>query len=628
MEPRIRVVHKIEDDVRFKDCTNPAFLLGSKRGGFLSLGSVYNSSRYQGSYFLKQMNAGEWSLFKVIEDICINKQPSHLVNNFYNIERRYDSTLERFFLANDSFFYGIENFNGSVDIILDCREMFDFDDKGRIYTIKKQDDFLVVEYTKYKDNKLSEEQYKIFLVIKGCLKYKAMNKWLLKEYEYDKSRGTKPQKLYVYHALRIPVKNKLNLVFAYSDNLEKAKEDACEMDLNYKQELFKREEYFKTICKVPKDIRNAILKLAYKNCIKSLDELNVEFKGNYGGNYGIFAGYPWFAQFWSRDEALAIIGMMDEDNFLDVKKILFKQLELIGENGRIPSRIPYTNLESADSIGWLFKRIHDFLNILKHKKQFEQYISFNDLVFIKDSLRKSIVKLLKYFTVNGLTYNRALETWMDTSCRDDTREGFRIEIQALRLGMYKFMKELCRMTKDREKYREYEKLERDVRKLVKENFWKPPLLKDGKSDETIRPNIFIAYYVYPELLTKEEWEKCFDYALHKLWLEWGGIATIDPDNELFCDEYSGENNRSYHRGDSWFWLNNLAGICLLRLNGKKYKQKIEAILKASCEEILYKGFIGHHAELSSAKELRAEGCLCQSWSAAMFIELVDEAYFE
>jgi glycogen debranching enzyme len=227
----------------------------------------------------------------------------------------------------------------------------------------------------------------------------------------------------------------------------------------------------------------------------------------------------------------------------------------------------------------------------------------------------------------------------------DGREGFRIEIQALRLKMYALMKELCKLTGDK-KHSEYERLEKNTKEAVKKVFWEPPVLIDGtdsegKEDRTIRPNIFIAYYIYPELLKLEEWDECFEYTLKRLWLSWGGLSTIDKRDKLFYDEYTGENNKSYHRGDSWFWINCLAAICMHRLDndlGKtigftnekkigKYKIAIDKIIDACCEEILFKGFIGHHAELSSAKELRSEGCMCQAWSAAMFIELINEIYF-
>ena len=63
-----------------------------------------------------------------------------------------------------------------------------------------------------------------------------------------------------------------------------------------------------------------------------------------------------------------------------------------------------------------------------------------------------------------------------------------------------------------------------------------------------------------------------------------------------------------------------------RINKNKFKKNIQKIIDASTEEILWKGCIGCHAELSSAKELRSEGAFNQAWSNAMYIELIDEVF--
>jgi len=151
-------------------------------------------------------------------------------------------------------------------------------------------------------------------------------------------------------------------------------------------------------------------------------------------------------------------------------------------------------------------------------------------------------------------------------------------------------------------------------------------LRDGLYDDTIRTNLFIAAYTCPDLLSQKEWVKCFDVALPKLWLRWGGLATIDKTDELFQEEHTGESAESYHNGDSWFWINNLAAIVLARVDKKRYKMYINTVLQASTKEILKSGALGHHAELSSAKELGSKGCVAQAWSAAMYVELVDELF--
>ena len=240
---------------------------------------------------------------------------------------------------------------------------------------------------------------------------------------------------------------------------------------------------------------------------------------------------------------------------------------------------------------------------------------------MKGQIEKSIIKLCEADRQAGSDFaiNGPQETWMDTVWGNDTRSGARIEIQALRLSMYRLAYELS--GKD-----EFKELEQKLKEKVREKFWNGNILADGLDDWTIRPNLFIAAYIYPELLSKDEWSKCFETALPKLWLEWGGLATIDKDNPLFCDNYTGENHQSYHRGDSWFWINNLAAIVMARVDRKLFGNYIDQILDASANDILYQGFIGHHSELSSASEQKSEGCLCQAWSSAMFVELMHELY--
>ena len=83
---------------------------------------------------------------------------------------------------------------------------------------------------------------------------------------------------------------------------------------------------------------------------------------------------------------------------------------------------------------------------------------------IESSLEKSLNGLLKVYTKDCFEVNKKLETWMDTEFGNDTREGIRIEVQALRLNMYKLMFELTQNQK-------YKILENLLRIKVRENFW-------------------------------------------------------------------------------------------------------------------------------------------------------------
>ena len=331
-------------------------------------------------------------------------------------------------------------------------------------------------------------------------------------------------------------------------------------------------------------------------------------------------------------------------------------LSQIGNGGRLPNlagKHASIGLGNADAHGWLLLRcngliekasrnkeiinsikasIKNIKNLNPTSEKIKDYIKKCSLIInkkendchsisfeIESALEKSILNLLKFHTKNTFEINGRLETWMDTSVDGDAREGIRIEIQALRLNMYRLMFEI---TRD-EKYRILENL---LKNNLKNKFWNGEMLADGIGDFTARPNVFIAAYAYQELLANQEWETCFNNILENLWLDWGGLSTIDKNNPLFTNESTGEDTKSYHRGDSWFWINNLAALVFNRINKTKFNKQIKKIISASTEEILWKGCIGCHSELSSAKELRSEGCFNQAWSNAMFVELIDEVF--
>jgi glycogen debranching enzyme len=312
-------------------------------------------------------------------------------------------------------------------------------------------------------------------------------------------------------------------------------------------------------------------------------------------NHGLFAGFPWFHQRWARDELVSVKGLLLSGQKSLAKVILFSWLDKIMPDGSLPGVLSPKIADGA----WIFVRFMDYLKSASLTQTERAFLLAKLDAFLRH-------------VQNGFIVSDAKATWMDSI----DRQGARIEIQALALAA-------CKLAKMLKKPVEFES---DCKELVKQAFLEGGRLKDGANDSTIRPNIFIAAYVYPELLPKREWIKCFDAVLPKLWLDWGGLSTIDVSDSRFCKEHTGENSKSYHNGDSWFWINNLAAIVLARFDRERYKDHIGHILKASTDEILYHGACGHHAELSSAIEMRSQGCLAQAWSAAMYVELIDELF--
>lgn len=578
----MKVVH---NKINVGTADKTSFILTNKKGEFLFLPSYDATTRYQGVYYLNQ------GMFKIIDNIkLLLHEPDAVHNNFSNYERHYFNSVERFHLLDNGLVYEVENFTGMAELTLDMRKIFDFSTEGRIHRIHKENDLLIIEYTKYKDNTLAAEDYRIYLAIKGLKDYQLKDEWEKRFYGYDYVRGSHPFEFYIYRALKFGIGGNAKLCFAWG-----SKEEAILKVNGLINDVPASVELSPKLCIAERELNLAYL--CSKNAVLSMHHKD-----------GLYAGLPWFFQEWVRDEEISIGALIKEGMIDEAKAIIFKHLGHI-KDGVITNFLGESELLSADGVGWIFKRASEIIDncTMQEKKR------------ITTTLKKTIQELLEKHTIDGFAVNKPLETWMDTSYGNDTRQGARIEIQAMRLYLYKFMSDL---SPKEEKY--YHSLEMGLKSKVKENFFKDGILIDGLGDGNVRPNIFIAYYIYPWLLEPHEWEEAFDNALLKLWCEYGAISSISFESDLYHAEYTGEDNKSYHRGDSWFFLNHLSAICLLRLNRTKYKEVIHKIIEASTHEILKMGVIGYNAEISSALELRSEGCEAQTWSSSTFIELCHE----
>ena len=559
----------------------PCFFLSNERGSYFC-SSKNDFSSYQGWFLFFEDN---WDLFKVIDK----------VHGDFN-----------FSLGDNSLFLW-SDFEQDVIIDLDFRFVHDFDDTGRIYDVYEKDGFVIVKYTKFSDSSLSDASFSKFLAIKGLGSVSFLKSWIHKFYSYDSSRGALSD-LYVFRLLRCRAQN---ISFGFGSSEEDAIVSACVVPSSKKVFNVSFDEGVQK--KLVNEYKDALFSadLAFSSCVK-FNNLNEPL---------IFAGYPWFFQVWARDECISLVGLLNQGKFDLAKKIILRNLKSV-RDGVLPNRFPESVLGSADSTGWLFQRIFLFLKMSK-----DVVFSSSDLSFVEEKL-DSFLMYCKSHSHKGLVFNGPKETWMDTvdSNSVDTRSGARVEIQALYLSALSLKIHLRNLAGDSSSVSKFRHILAKKKTLIKKQLMKQSILHDGLCDGVLdtarRPNVFLAYYAYPSFLTKSEWTQTFDYVLGDCWLDWGGLSSIGKSHYLFRDSYSGMSNESYHRGDSWFFVNNIAGIVLFDLDSKKYLAKIKKIRSASIHDILYSGFIGYSSEISSARVLESCGCLNQAWSSATLLEFL------
>ncbi len=548
------------------------FLLGNPRGGYYFEGD--DETSYQGLTFLDN-----WELIKVLDRIEIDDELQGIEEKKGVYTKINKKSSEKFYYKNSQEFVYEARGSGVIKIFLDCRNIHDYNDEGRIYEISKNSNTYSIKYTKYEDTSLTNKKYEINFELKAK-NVKKEDEWIEKNYSYDKKRGT-ANKLYVYHA--------------FTTNLENEK---CKIKIKYPQNKIKQKRI--NLNNYQDKSFNALERLRIDNEIE-----------------GILAGYPWFYQVWTRDELISLKPYIIKKDDLFVKKVLKRHLNNINEEGMVNNRHPHSELGSIDSTGWLAKRLYEHLRGLKKLKPLYTH---EELTKMYETLRLAEINLRKNRMKKDFIYNKSLETWMDTGKENSTRKGYRVEIQFLYHHLLKTLNYLAELINIKPRY-DTEEFKQRIRK----HFITEEGLIDGIDEEpdfTKRPNVFLAHYISKEILTKEEWEKTFDKVLEECWLEWGGLSSISKNNDLFENEYTGMNNKSYHHGDSWYYINNIASIAMHDLNNEKYKDYVKKILEASIED-METGIVGSCSEISSASKRKNEGALVQAWSASTLYELTN-----
>ncbi len=442
--------------------------LSNHSGSFALFGKKLNS-KYEGLFFWIDKE-----MYKTIANFDLKGKVTGVVDELWRVKREKGDVIESYWFAPKMpvMFYDLSK-KTKFDLVLDFKKGYDNREWGRSFNIENGKRMLLVKFDKKNNSKESNgEEYSFWIAIYSTdMEFKPKEKWEKQKFIEDEKRKSPP---FEKHVFRLGTINAKNLVVSCA----KTQEEAIKLALNA---WVMKPKLAKEAASTAKSKKTKSIKCAEFSLL-SLQE-----------NSGLFAGLPWFFQQWARDELISVKALIKLKPELS-KKIIFNWLDKL--DGFLPGTL---TTKIADS-GWVFVRLIDLLKKIDMQEKF--YI-----------LAKLDYFLRKQKLSQGLIVNEAKETWMDSISRD----GACIEIQALALASCK----LARLLKKPVSF------EKELKEKVLEKFWNGIYLKDRANDDSVRPNLFIAAYVYPELLSKKEWTTCFDYVLPKLWLNWGGLSTIN-----------------------------------------------------------------------------------------------------
>lgn len=356
---------------------------------------------------------------------------------------------------------------------------------------------------------------------------------------------------------------------------------------------------------------------------------------------GIFAGLPWFNNYWGRDSFISLPGATYViGNFSDARDVLrsyaaFQELDSMNSNfGRIPNLATPQSViyNTADGAPWFVKSLYE-------------YVKYSgDVDFIKEMypvIVRSIEGTIKFHndTLGFLTHTDA-ESWMDAVGPNgpwSPRGNRACDIQALwhqQLMVGVFCAEYFNDFHNAAQWKYLaDKLERnfstyfvDSSKLLIYDHLK----RDGSPSAELRPNqLFTVDMMIPEDVR----QNVVRTVLNELVYEHGTATLAQSDSNFHpFHEYPPYyvKDAAYHNGTVWTWLNGAATYAATRYD---LQDIIFPVTKNSVHQMLHRGTVGALSELLDVhsvkigQEQKLSGTYSQAWSLAEFIRSIYQDYF-
>ncbi|HJV77223.1 MAG TPA: amylo-alpha-1,6-glucosidase [Paludibacter sp.] len=376
---------------------------------------------------------------------------------------------------------------------------------------------------------------------------------------------------------------------------------------------------------------NDSLTLAMNWIQSTMDQLVTKQQGN-----GIYAGLPWFNEYWGRDEFISFPGaVLITGQFETARKILksFAEYQNADKNSKFFGRVP--NIVNPQNIDY-----HTTDGTPRFIIELLDYVKYSgDISLIKElypNVQNSIEGAVRNWTDDkGYLLHADNETWMDA--RDANlasytpRSSRANDIQALWYqqlcaGVYfaRFMNDTANMQKwqaiaDKVKSN-FEKDYRDDKHDYLADFLSP----ENKADFTLRPNQLYALDLVSDetfrwQVTRKSWEE--------LVYPWG-VASLNRQDKLFHPFHlSSENyhkDAAYHRGTIWLWNN---GMAMQRMIEAGQVETAYKLFENMSRQALTMGVVGGLSENMDAYPHEGKnwpkltGTYLQAWSNAEHIRV-------
>ncbi len=363
--------------------------------------------------------------------------------------------------------------------------------------------------------------------------------------------------------------------------------------------------------------------------LHSLDYAAEQFVIHNKKGADVIAGFPWYDSI-TRQTFVSLPGLcLSLNNPDNCIKVLDTYLPYL-KNGFFPDRINQKELtyHSADAPLWFIWTLMKYFKKFKHAGVlWKKYGSA-----IKEILNAYKNSSLKYVgtTREGLVYAQKENTpltWMNAIVDGRPvvqRDGMPVEINALWYNAICFSVELAGLAGDQEFVDRWNGMIKKVGDSFSKTFWNEghdhlaDVVKDGKPDWSVRPNMVIAVAMDYTPLSREQQKSVLSLAKQSL-LTKRGLRTLSPDHLRYKGVVEGgpnERELAIHQGAVWPWLIQFFVEAYLKIHNNGGLPFVKQIM-VEFEDDVTEHCIGTLSEMYNGNPPhKAKGAISQAWSVA------------
>ena len=357
----------------------------------------------------------------------------------------------------------------------------------------------------------------------------------------------------------------------------------------------------------------------------TMDELITEQQGN-----GIYAGLPWFNEYWGRDMFISFPGACLVTGQFDVAKEILKDFVELQDTdptsetyGRIPNR---ANLE-----GILYNTTDGTPRLVIQALEVAKYSGDTEFLHeLYPAIKMSIDASIKNYTdEKGYLTHADADTWMDVKRNGipgSPRGNRANDIQALWYAQLMAGSEIAALMDDMGSAEEWSGLATLLASNFEQDFCNKAesyiydhLNADGSQDLQFRPNQLYCFDLvsdddFKQKVTRRTWEE--------LVYPWG-VASLAQWDKQFHPQHENwhyyHKDDAYHNGTIWLWNN---GIAMQRMIEYGQVDTAWELFKNMNRQALHEGAVGSLSENADAHPregktwVNRSGTFLQAWSNA------------